>query len=284
MIDKALLERIKKAPRFSDTALKLMKIINSENFSADDIISVIKYDNKLTALVLKILNSAEFGLRRSVDSIKTAVTMLGAQKVLAIAQEVYTKMYLDKPLEGYEGGSMWQHSLRTALAASELAPLCKQPFDPERAFTAGILHDIGKTILSDFLGDTAHNFIDSIDRHKLHDYLEAEASKLGTNHSEIGEILAREWKLPEFICQAIAHHHRPQNAEEEYRPIAYIIHLADIIAMLSCSDQGSDSLLYEVDTTYTQYFTLENDQMSEIILNIDLEFEQISKSLSEAGV
>ncbi|MBN2642965.1 MAG: HDOD domain-containing protein [Victivallales bacterium] len=283
MISEEILAQIKKTQKFSDAAIKLMHVVNSVNYSANDIIEIIRYDSKLTAIILKMVNSAEFGMRRKVDSIKNAVSMMGAKKILDIAQEIYTRMYLNKPLSGYESDGMWQHSLRTALAAAQLAPLCVKPYDTEKAFTAGILHDIGKNVLSNFLGNTAHSFIDNIDRHRLHDYLEAEESKLGTNHSEVGELLAREWQLPEFICQAIKHHHKPSLAEEEFKPIAYIIHMADIAAMLSCSDQGSDSLLYEVDTTYTDYFHFSGQELEEIILVIDMECEQIQKTFAEIG-
>ncbi len=283
MVDKEIISQIKKTQKFSSAALKLMRLVNSQNYSAHDIIEIIRYDSKLTAIILKMVNSAEFGMRGTVDSIKGAVGLMGAKKILDIAQEIYTRMYLNKPLKGYESDGMWQHSLRTALAASQLATMCKVPYDEEKAFTAGILHDIGKTVLSNFLGDTASGFIDGIDRHKIHDYIEAEETQLGTNHGEVGELLAREWQLPEFICQAIKHHHKPSLADEEYKPIAYIIHLADIAAMLSSSDQGSDSLLYEVDTTYTRFFDFKGDELPEIILNIDIDVESIQKTFNEIG-
>jgi len=284
MIDKEILKKIQMAPRFSDSALKLMRVLSRGDYSAKDIIDIIKFDNRLTALTLKIPNSSQFGLSRNIDSISTAVTLVGARKIMNIAQEIYSKMYLDRPLSGYESDGMWQHSLRTALAAAELAPFCVKPYNREQAFTAGILHDIGKTVLSDFLGNTSRRFIDSIDTHTLHNYLEAETSQLGTDHTHVGEMLARTWKLPEFICQAIAHHHKPSLAPEPYKPICFIIHLADIVSMLSCSDQGSDALLYEVDDTYTEYFSLNGDEFAMIMLTVDEEFEKIQGSLSDAGV
>ena len=282
MIDAERLAQIKRAPRFSDSAIKLISLLQSDDYSADQIIELIRYDNRLTAMILKIVNAAEFGLRREVESVRMAVNMLGARQILNIAQEIYSRTYLTTPLPGYESDGMWQHSLRTALAAGELSGLNRIKQDHEKAFTAGILHDIGKTVLSNFLGNTAHGFIDNIDRHRLHDYLEAEDSKLGTNHSEVGEVLAREWNLPEFICRAILHHHKPSLAPEEFKAIAYTIHMADIIAMLSCSDQGADALLYEVDPSYNEYFSFSADQLAEIILNVNLDFEQIENSFSKA--
>jgi len=284
MIDQEILNKIQTAPKFSDSALKLIRVISSGNYSANDIINIIKFDHRLTALVLKIVNSAHFGMSRNVDSIHTAVTLLGSKRIMAVAQEVYSKMYLDKPLNGYECDGMWQHSLRTALAAAELAPLCRPEVNKEQAFTTGILHDIGKTVLSDFLGNTSRKFIDAIDKHRIHNYLEAETDQLGTDHAQVGEMLAHSWNLPDFICNAILYHHRPKLAEDRYKPISYVIHMADIIAMLSCSDQGSDSLLYEVDETYVDYFPLTGEQINQIIFSVDQEFETIQESMRDAGL
>lgn len=284
-MDKTIIERIKKMPYFSDSVLKLMQISDTHNCSADQIIDIIKYDDRLTALLLKMVNSAEYGLRRSVDSIRGAVTLMGYKKIMEIAQEIYTRIYMGKPLDGYGNvNGIWQHSIRCAVAASELAPYSKIPIDKEKAFTAGILHDIGKNVLSEFLGNSASTFINSIDKKVLRDYLEAETSRLGTNHSEVGEMLAREWNLPEYLCQAIKFHHSPSMAPEAYQPYAFIAHLGDVIAMLSSSDQGADALLYCVDNAYKERFELDDVTVFSIVMTVDEEVEKIEKGLNGAGL
>jgi len=280
-----IMDMIKAVPHFSDSLLKLMQLGNGEDCSADNIINIIKYDDRLTALVLKMVNSAEFGLRVPVDSVRSAVTMLGFKRIYEVAQEVYTRMYLGKPLKGYESaGGIWQHSVRAAIAASELAYFSKMPIDGEKAFTAGILHDIGKSVLSEFLGSTATQFVDAIDKNKFKDYLEAEDASLGTNHSEVGEALAREWNLPEYICQSIKYHHRPSEAPEEFRPYAFTVHLGDIIAMLSCSDQGADALLYAVDEAYNDYLVVSDVAIYSIVMEVDDQIDKLEKGFNKAGV
>ncbi|MDD3119610.1 MAG: HDOD domain-containing protein [Victivallales bacterium] len=284
MINPEILQKIKLAPRFSEAALKLIRLVGSGDYSAKDIIATVKYDPRLTALLLKLVNSAGFGLSRQIDSIHTAVVMLGARRIMAIVLEIYAKMYLDQPLAGYESSGLWQHSLRTALAAGQLAALVTPPQNREGAFTAGILHDLGKLILSDSLGDTSHHFVHAIDKKRLPDYLAAEQEELGTDHGEVGEMLARFWQLPEFLCQTMAYHHHPGQAPEEYRPICYAIHLADIIAMLSYSDQGADALLYHLDPDYTAYLTLSVEQLSRIIFEVDREMVVIRSSMNDVGL
>jgi len=277
-----IMDMIKNMPHFSDSLFKLMKLGDGAECSADSVIDVIKYDDRLTALVLKMVNSADFGLRVPVDSVKAAVTMLGFKRIYEVAQEVYTKMYLGKPLNGYESASgIWQHSVRTAIASAELAFFAKTPIDGEKAFTAGILHDIGKSVLSEFLGSTATQFVAAIDKEKYKDYLEAEDASLGTNHSEVGEALAREWHLPEYICQSIKYHHRPSEAPEEYRAYAFTIHLGDIIAMLSCSDQGADALLYAVDEAYNDYLVISDVAIYSIVMEVDDQMDKLNKGFSK---
>jgi HD-like signal output (HDOD) protein len=170
--------------------------------------------------------------------------------------------------------------LRTAVAAREIARHSNTDLSKDLAFTAGILHAIGKAVLSDFLHESAPDLLANIDSHDIRDYLEGERKILGMDHAEAGFELAKAWELPESLQMAIRHHHTPQQAPEQYRPLVYAVHLGCIIAMMSGS-QSSDALQYHLDKDYSDYFNITNEHIAMILLEVNESVETIQAALTE---
>jgi len=202
--------------------------------------------------------------------------------LIGIAVEVATSRLFDKKLEGYGGerGDLWRHDLRCAIAAEEIAKLKGRGFSKDLAFTGGILHDIGKTIISDFLKDTAEGALLQIEAGTYTDYLAAEEDLLGTNHTLVGETLAENWNLPEPLRQVIRYHHHPAEATDEHRALVYAVHLGDLIAMMGGCGTGADTMHYPLDTRYKAYLNLSQGDMELIILNVDEAYQKVAESMN----
>lgn len=277
-----ILAAIQEIPLLSPSASRLLRIASNEDYDISEIIEVVKCDSALTARLLKTVNSVAYGLVHQVTSIDRAVSYLGERLVAGIALEDSSKALFNKKLEGYEGpvGELWEHDLRTAVAAREIARHSQTDLSKDLAFTAGILHAIGKAVLSDFLQGSAAELLADIDSHDLNDYLEGERNVLGMDHTEAGFELAQAWDLPESLQMAIRFHHTPQQAPEQYRPLVYAVHLGCIIAMMSGSN-SSDALQYHLDKHYTAYFNITNEHIAMALLEVNESVGVIQSALSE---
>jgi HD-like signal output (HDOD) protein len=277
-----ILAAIQEIPLLSPSASRLLQIASRDDYDISEIIEVVRCDSALTARLLKTVNSVAYGLVHQVTSIDRAVSYLGERLVAGIALEDSAKTLFNKKLEGYEGpvGELWEHDLRTAVAAREIARHCKNELSKDLAFTAGILHAIGKAVLSDFLQGSASEMLADIDSHDVKDYLEGERNLLGMDHTEAGYELAKAWELPESLQMAIRYHHTPQQAPETHRPLVYAVHLGCILAMMSGS-HSSDALQYHLDKNYTDYFNVTNEHIAMALLEVNESVGIIQAALSE---
>jgi putative nucleotidyltransferase with HDIG domain len=276
-----ILRSVQQVPLLSASASRLLQITANPDHDLADVINVLKCDSALTARLLKVVNSAAFGLLNPIYSIDRALAYLGERIVVGIAIEESAGQLFEKKLQGYESqsGDLWRHNLLTAIASREVARLTDSELNPDLTFTGGILHDIGKAIVSDFLTGTSKKLLDCIDRQEVADYLTGEKEVLGIDHTRAGYELAKYWHLPEPLQMVILHHHYPAAAPKNFQPLVYAVHLGDIIAMMCGSGTGADSLCYQLDPNYTRYFDLSSDDLSRIMLQAEEEFHKIEDSI-----
>ncbi|MFK5926369.1 MAG: HDOD domain-containing protein [Desulfuromusa sp.] len=276
---------VKSVPMLSASASQLLQLTSQADHDLIDVINLVRNDTNLTARVLKIVNSAAFGLINNITSIDRAISYLGERIIVSIAVGDCAGKLFDKELSGYEsaGGDLWKHDLRTAIAAREVVTQSGADISPELAFTAGLLHDIGKALISDYLQGTVVAAVDLITAEEGFDYLDAEEKLVGFDHTRAGYELAREWNLPDELAEVIRYHHEPAKAKEEYRPLVYAVHLGDNIAMMGGFGTGSDSMRYKLDQKYTDYIKIGPKSLATIMLNVDIEFEKLESSFTSRG-
>jgi len=276
---------IARAPKLSACTAGLLELCNNPAHGLADIVRIVSCDAALTAHILRQANSAAFSRGQAVDSIDRAVALLGGDLVvsMAISDEIGPQFH--RELVGYGGArdELWRHDLRTGLAAKLLAGKARPEVDADLAFTAGMLHDLGKAILSDFLAGTVAKVTAAVDAGEFADYPAAERAMLGVDHGEIGYLLARRWGLPEPLLGAIRYHHQPGNAEPAMRPLVYVVHLGDLVAMLGGCGTGADSLRCALDPQYQEYVDLDADGLAAIILAVEEEFTALNRSLFGQG-
>ncbi len=276
---------VKSVPMLSPSASQLLQITSRADHDLSDVVALVKNDANLTARVLKIVNSAAFGLVNTITSIDRGISYLGERIIVGIAVGDSAGKLFEKELSGYEsaGGDLWKHDLRTAIAAREVVKQSGADISSELAFTAGLLHDIGKSLISDYLQGSVIEAVEMVSTENDLDYLDAEEKLIGFDHTRAGYELAKSWQLPDELAEVILYHHEPAKAKEEYRALVYAVHLGDNIAMMGGYGTGSDSMRYKLDQQYTDYIKIGPKTLATIMVNVDTEFEKLESSLTKSG-
>lgn len=280
-VNSAILAAIRKIPLLSPSVSRLLLITADPDYDLDEVLDLIRCDAALTARLLKVVNSAGMGLMQPIASLERAVSYLGCRLVVGLALSQSTGDLFERPLSGYESerGDLWRHDLFCAMAARAIARHSRQEIGADLAFTCGLLHDIGKVVLSEFLKETSAQVLSAIGQGQAASYLEAESQRLGLDHAQVGYELARYWQLPEVLQEAIRHHHHPAGAAAAHRPMVYAVHLGDMLAMMGGQGTGSDSLLYPLDQDYETFFDLSKQNLACLLLEISDEFRKIEAAL-----
>ena len=268
--------QIRNTPMFSHSAMRLIEVTNDDDHSLRDVVKIVEADSVLTAQIFKIVNSAAFGFSGAITSISRAAALLGDKTIVGLAIGQSQSQLYNSELQGYhaDAGSLWAHCLRCAIASRELANYTAGKVSSELAYTAGILHDIGKSLISNFIKGKTEILVKNIDDGNATDFLHAERRNIGIDHCQAGSELARHWRFPEPLVAACGHHHAPKEASPDHRALLYVVHLGDIIAMMGGSATGADGLLYAMDENYKEYVDLDADGLHKVLMNVTIEFER----------
>jgi putative nucleotidyltransferase with HDIG domain len=207
---------------------RLAAVVASADPDLDEILDVVKYDEALTATLLRGANSAASGSLTPVTNVRDAVIRLGTGSVLwlAVQSSVRRRLQRSVPEYGLTEGDLWRHSVATSLAAAALNRYAGVSI-PAEAPTAALLHDIGKLLMCRFLGD---DVLETIHRAQFDGGLTriaAEVEILGVHHAELGGLMVQFWGFPESIQRGISYHHTPDDGVDR---ICYVTHLADVVA------------------------------------------------------
>ncbi|MHC1729962.1 MAG: HDOD domain-containing protein [Syntrophobacteraceae bacterium] len=211
------------------TALKLIRMINCANSSFHEISNEVCQDQVLSARIIKLCNSVSINSRMKVDSIEKALIRIGEKHLLLIALSFSLESFISQASHGYSlcKGGIFHHSVWTANICRNLAEItCKA--QPDIAYTAGLLHDIGKVVLDQFMSD-AHPLFYRQSQTVNGDLTAMERELFGITHTEAGHRLASRWDMPEFITDTILHHHQPEKAVIAGE-LAHLVYTADLIS------------------------------------------------------
>jgi putative nucleotidyltransferase with HDIG domain len=190
------------------TTVRLLELLDDPTVGAAPVLEVVEKDPGLTANLLKLCNSAYYGLRRQVGTVREALVMLGNQTVVTLAFAASMGEVLRGSLSGYrlDKSGLWHHTLAVALGASHLASVAGDRKLRERAFTGGMVHDIGKLLLDKELRRQRRTVEPGISREELRT---AEREIFGFDHGEAGAALADAWNFPPDLVAVIRYHDRP---------------------------------------------------------------------------
>jgi putative nucleotidyltransferase with HDIG domain len=269
-----ILGKIHEIPPMPNVVLKVLELAEDEACSAKDLVDVIKLDQGITFRVLRLCNSAHYGLPRQVHSLKDALVFLGNSTLVNFILTSYATDYLQEANAGYGlgAGELWRHAVSVALAAELIGKRHSRREDTGLLFTAGLLHDVGKIILNDYVLAECPR-IEAHVRETGCSFLEAEKAVLGHTHAEIGGRVAKQWNLPPLLIHAILYHHEPQLAEQHVKEVA-VIHLANILCLSVGFGLGRDGLRHRMDPLALNLLGLTEDDMIGFAADLHTSYEK----------
>lgn len=224
-LQKRVLSQIESIPSLSTVVGEFLELSTRDYFTALDFEKVLIKDQALVARLLKVANSSFYGSTRPIQTVHEAVVLIGMDNLKNIVYAVSSSGLLRRQMKNYcypEAG-FWLHSMAVGMTCRTLMEgLRHGPLGSEEAFVAGLVHDIGKLIIDDYLdgGDGSGRFT-----------LEQEEESAGFSHSELGDKILERWKIPENIREALRHHHDPY-IDGKIHDGAAVIHIADRVCNL----------------------------------------------------
>ncbi len=197
----SLLSRISEVPTLPASVLRVMQMIEDPFCSSSDLAKVIQADPAMAAKVLKLANSSYYGFRQKISNIPQAVTLLGfaTLKNTLLAAAVFDMFRISAT--GFDLPALWKHSVTTATAAKLVAKRARYP-QAEKAFTAALLHDVGKIVLARFLPQCLGEIMEVVRAENMAMY-DAERQVLGLSHPALGAWILGRWGLPAPIVEAV---------------------------------------------------------------------------------
>ncbi len=231
---KRRIEQVGELPTLPHVVQKLASMIGRPNVSAEEIGLLIEKDQVLSAKVLRLANSPFYGFPSRIASVAHAVVVLGLNVVkgLTLCATAFDMM---KTAGMHQ---LWRHSLGVAITAHILGTKAEMK-NPEEAFVAGLLHDIGKVVLYVKWPDIGRQ-ITAANKDHNHYLMETEQALFEVTHADVGGWLAAAWHLPITLREPIMYHHTPATAQEAKLQTA-IVHIADILVKgMACGHSGDD--------------------------------------------
>ena len=222
--------QVKAFPSMPATSAKLLKMLKDPESSAAQIEDVLKYDPGLTANILKLTNSAYFGIPSKVSSVKQAVVLLGWKRLLQLVMTMCMSTVMKKPVPGYDlsQGELWRHSVAVSVAAELVVKALKIP-GADEVFTAALLHDVGKLVLGGFVQNDIQQIKAMVSKGIAFEV--AEFIVLGTDHANIGARILEKWAFPANLVNAVNWHHDPDTCENQCI-FSDIVHVANILGLM----------------------------------------------------
>jgi putative nucleotidyltransferase with HDIG domain len=213
-----------------EVTVKIIDIVENHRSTAKDLHDVIKTDPAMSAKILKVVNSAFYGLPGQISGMDRAIVLLGlsAVKNIAIAASISRLFKGDKPHPHFSAKDLWRHTVAVAVAARKLTIATGNSVGAEDVFVGGLIHDLGIMIERQTFGDQLLTVVEKC-LETGGDFCDIETELLGANHQEFGVGLATKWKFPKPLLTIIGYHHQPELLPPGQQQLASIVEIADLL-------------------------------------------------------
>jgi putative nucleotidyltransferase with HDIG domain len=273
-----IITKVQSFPSMPATGAKMLRMLEDPETTVDEIEDVLRRDPGLTGNVLKLANSAYFGIPSRVASTRQAVLLLGLKKLIQLVIASCVNGVMDKPVPGYNmaPGNLWRHSIAVSIASEALVK-GKKNLEIEDIFTPALLHDIGKLILGHFVKED-QAAIEKIASQGV-PYVVAENMVLGTDHAEIGAQILTQWSFPCDVVDAVRWHHDPDFPEKPGSAID-IVYLANLLCQTDGAGNEKETDCTELSPAVIERLGLEVSQFDEIKTSVAQWVDELSDALT----
>ena len=277
-----ILKAVQEAPAIPAAAAEVMRLLEDLDTPMEKIVRAVEHDPGLTSNLLRLANSPFFATRQTVGSVREAALQLGMNWIFQMVVGSMIAPLTTQRIRGYDmpPGQLLVHSVAVAEGAEQIAAVLRlRP--PNYAFTAGLLHDLGKIVLGTFVAVDATP-IRALCRERDLSFEEAEREVLGIDHAEVGATLLQSWKLPAAVTEAVRWHHQPEKVEGD-TTIVDLIHVADNLALLCGLGMGSDGLRYRPSREAAGRLALSAEQAERAVCEVLAKLDEWRELLAGAG-
>jgi HD-like signal output (HDOD) protein len=263
VLQKIILNRLTELPPMPQVMFKAREIMNDPTSGFKALAEILEKDQAMATRVLRLSNSAYYGLAGKVTSVQHAAVLLGYKTVGEVVAMATSAKLLGDSLEGYrqKSGDLWKHSLAVAIASRLIANRRNKELEND-AFSAGLIHDAGKIVLNKYVLERSNIFEEYMSDDKK-SFLDAEKDILGFDHSEIAAEMCNIWKIPKSLVLAICFHHYPAQSSDNV--LASIVHVADALSLMSGIGAGVDGMLYKMDHRAQESLGLTEKDLRDIL-------------------
>jgi HD-like signal output (HDOD) protein len=232
-----------------EVTVKIIEVVEDPKGTARDLHEVIKRDPALASKVLKVVNSAFYGLPGQVANVDRAIVLLGlsAVKNIAIAASISRMFKGGRDADGFSARDLWRHSVAVGVAARKLSRASGDMAGHEEMFLAGLIHDLGLLLERQAFPDKLGEVVRRCNAGEG-TFLDLESQVIGATHQDFGEGLTTKWKFPRHLRAAVGFHHNPETLATELQRVGMLIHCADIL----CCQEDLGFSLTAKDVDFTQ--------------------------------
>ena len=277
--------KVSSFPSMPQAAVKLRTLLKEKDVPIKEIENVLRQDPGLSTNILRLANSAHFGLSSKVGSLKQAVMLLGVKRFEQIAFSASMNKTMDKAVEGYDlsPGALWLHSITVATTAESIAKFLKIA-DPNDVFIPALLHDMGKLILGKFVKQESNQIQKLVSQGES--LVRAEYKVLGTDHAEIGALLLEKWSFPVDIVNAVRWHHDPEYISTTHNRLKQpstqsdIVYLSNLIFQSIGDSDSIGSRLSMPPSEVLKRLRMKSDQYRAIAEKALIWMNKLSETLS----
>lgn len=233
-----VLQEIKNLPTLPEVATKVIQLSDDPDVSPRDLAELVERDPSIATRLLKLINSPYFGIRGTVTSVQQALVFLGVSNLrnLVLSSSVMDLFDTNGSVGSFSRRGLWEHSMAVGICARELAKRTHS-CDPETAFTAGLIHDVGKVVLDRYFHSEFTRIVELMDQHGS-SMIDAEVAVLGMDHCDVGLYLTQRWSLPKILQEAVGCHHHPRGAREHGTLAALTGYADSVVRQLDIGDGG----------------------------------------------
>ena len=253
-----------------EVTVKIIQIVENPKSTARDLHDIIKNDPALSARILKVVNSAFYGLPGQISGMDRAIVLLGlsAVKNIAIAASMTHLFNTGNHIDGLSGNDLWRHSIAVAVASWLITSAQGRP-TVEESFLAGLIHDLGMLVERQLFAAQLSEIISRIQQGPMN-WCDLETEIIGADHAAFGMALAAKWRFPAHLCTTIGYHHKPLAVAQVARELPMLVHVADVLAARA----GLGFTGTAIAETYT-------DEMLAILNLTQSELDEVSAKLPE---